>query len=279
MLEKYLRKNFGKLVELGEFNEDTQVERALKRHRSKRWLVQLAASLVIVASILDVGYLKFGGGKGKEVVQSAEEYYLLGVKAYEEGKYEKAAHYLEKVVNLGPEEEFRFDTYLKLADSLYNVTWPDREEPYRQALNYYNKALGRNVATPEQRAPHVAWIHYQMGNCQRNVRVFKKREHRKVDPPNPGDYSAVNYYDVVISEHPDSIYAPSAMYYKAASYRASEEFKKARETYHELYLRYPRHELAAEAAFEIADCFLEEANQIVLQGHSGMENPRTIEIK
>ena len=273
MLDRYLRKNFGKFVELGEFSSDGEVEIALKRHRLKRRALHLAVSVAILLPVFLMGYLRYGGGKGREEPMSVREYYLLGIKAYEQGDYENAVGYLEQVVRQGPPEDNELNTYLKIADSFYNVTWPDREETYRKALRYYEKALGSG--TPEQVAPHVPWIYYQMGNCQRNVRAFERSfDSGQEDKENRG---AIDYYDEVITKYPSSAYAPHALYYKAACYRAGEQFTKAREIYYEVCENYPKHELAKESVFDIADSFVEEAKLIGQHAQAGTMDLGTVE--
>ncbi len=267
MLDRYLRKNFGKFVELGEFGDDHEIEQAFRRYRVRRRTLQLAVSAALLIPVFIIVFIKFGGVKGPSKPKSVEEYYHMGVTAYEEGNYEKAWSCFAEVVRLGPPEELSLNTYLKLADSLYNITWPDREEPYREALKYYQKALG--AGNPEQIAPHIVWIYYQMGNCQRNVRAFD----RSFD----ANYSsAVDYYDEVITNYPSSAYAPHAIYYKAACYRGAEKFIKAREIYYQLYKRYPRHKLAKDVFFDIADCFIEEAKHMGVQVRTGTVDLETV---
>jgi tetratricopeptide (TPR) repeat protein len=258
VLERYLRKNFGKFVELGEFSDDAAVEQALKRYRLRRRGLQLGISLLILVPVFVVGLARYRGGKGEKESRTAEEYYALGSKAYEDGEYESASRYFKEALKLGTDGVLELNTHIKLADSLYNITWLDREQTYREALEYYEKAL--DSGADEQLAPHVAWIYYQMGNCQRNVRAFNA----SFDPDHK---SAIAYYDEVISNHGSSGYAPLALYYKAQCYRSSGEFRMAREVYCELYENYPRHKLAEEAFFDVADCFLDEAKQ--MQVHIG----------
>ena len=260
MLEKYLRKNFGKYVELGEFKDDADVERAFRRHRLQRRGVQFAVSALILLPVLIIALSKYGGGKGEQVTAGAEELFARGEKAFEQGRYEEAVANLEAAESAGLHGVSLLNACIMLGDAYYNITWRDREATYKKSLKYYLKAL--DAGSDNQLAPHLPRIYYQMGNCQRSVRALDRSYVE-------GTNSAIYYYDYVVDTFPASSYAPLALYYKGECLMDGHNFQEARKTFARLCEAYPEHELARKAFFRVGDCYVEEAKDLGSESYTG----------
>ncbi len=187
----------------------------------------------------------------KELIGAAR--YSLGWSYFVLGQYDKAVEPFEAFLNdYNPPPIALFpydtDTQLRIGDSYYALG------EYRQAINFYNKAIGAEPGG-DYAMFQVANSYYRSGRTFEAVTTFRRvlriypfsrlREQAQYNIAyiylNSDNYSqAIEEFQTVISKYPGTEWAARSQYNIGDSYYNAGEYARAIEAYKNVLKNYPR---------------------------------------
>lgn len=178
---------------------------------------------------------------GSMLLDSAQ--YFLGKSHYELGDYILAADAFQKIVRDLPNSPLADDAQYMVSMSYFSISPRyalDQEYTIKAIIQF--RVLFEDFPNSEL-LPEAQKKHDDLINKLAQKRYQNAVQYQKLDE----DESAIIYFDMTISEFPETEWATLAHYRLGECYQKSDAFEKAKEHYEEFLRRAPQHELTAKA--------------------------------
>lgn len=164
-------------------------------------------------------------------------------------EYIIAASEYERLIKVYPNSEYVDDAKYKLGFSYFKLS-----PKYALDQEYTQKAIREFQEFLEEfrSSPLVPTVEKQLLECRNKLalKVFAAAEqYRRMQYWE----AAVIYYNMVLDQYYDSVYAPKAQFYLADCQRRIGNFNEAANEFKRFVEKYPKHELAGKASDQLRD--------------------------
>lgn len=178
-------------------------------------------TIVLTAILICASSLCFAAG----IDTAKEELFFVAQKAFEDGFYDVALRYLEQFQEKYPNTDKSDQAKLLIGQCYFFQN---------QYLKAYNVFHGLSAASKLRDA-----ISFWLGE------TYLKG----------GDFNqAVQYYQIVIKEYPESEYAPQAYYSLGWTYFEQGEYQKAKYYFETFLSLFPAHAMGEDVTFKLGEC-------------------------
>ena len=183
---------------------------------------------------------------GSNLADKAQFY--LGECHYAMKEYILAGSEYERLLKVYPNSEWVDDAKYKLGMSYFKLS-----PKYSLDQEYTHKAIREFQEFLEEyhRSDLVKQVQERLTECREKLaqKVYSSAEqYYKL-----GYYDAAAvYYNVILDEHYDSRFSPTAQFYLGECYRHAKKEAEALEAYKKMIEKYPKHDLAEKASQRIA---------------------------